>query len=183
MSSHHLILGGQRSGKSRYAEHLGRQWLAQEAGREVMVVATAMAADGEMQQRIERHRRDRPSGFATLEEPLDLGGAIVRASQPGRLLIVDCLTLWVTNVLMPHGQEPVGDWRARKDALLSALDPCRSPVILVSNEIGQGVIPMGAVLRQFVDELGWLHQDVSRRCARLTWMVAGQPFTKEVEAW
>lgn len=195
MPSHHLITGGQRSGKSRHAERLGLRWLAQSDAHSVTVLATAVASDDEMRERIARHRADRPDGFETVEAPVHLGAALRAASAPGRLLIVDCLTLWLVNALMPmhvqeHASSPVSAaavravWSDLRMDFLSALDEeLASPVLLVSNEIGCGVIPMGAEVRQFVDELGRLNQDVAQCCAQLTLMVAGQPFTKAVEKW
>lgn len=181
---HHLILGGQRSGKSRFAERFGMAWLTQGDGRQVSVVATALAGDDEMRARIERHRLDRPQGFATVEAPHDLAACIAQHSQPDHLLIVDCLTLWVTNWLMPATpfNEATAWVHARSD-LLSALTDAAGPVALVSNEIGWGVIPMGHEVRQFVDELGRLNQDVAQRCDRITLMAAGQPWTQQVQKW
>lgn len=185
---HHLILGGQRSGKSRQAERLAQAWLNGAAGREVAVLATALPSDDEMQARIERHRQDRPAGFITVEEPHELGHALRQASLPERLVVVDCLTLWLTNVLMPAvhgdaGHAPGRSWEALRSELLSVLPSLPGPVVLVSNEIGWGVIPMGAVVRQFVDELGRLNQDVSQCCGHITLMAAGQPWTRAVERW
>lgn len=187
-TSPHLILGGQRSGKSRQAERLAQAWLVGAAGREVVVLATALPSDGEMQARIERHRQDRPAGFVTVEEPRELAHALLRASSPGRLVVVDCLTLWLTNVLMPasHGEGghmPGRTWEGLRSEVLSLLPCLPGPVVLVSNEIGWGVIPMGAEVRQFVDELGRLNQDVAQCCSHVTLMVAGQPWTRAVERW
>lgn len=192
---HHLIIGGQRSGKSRHAERLGLRWLAQSDAHSVTVLATAVASDEEMRERIARHRADRPQGFDTVEAPVHLGAALRAASAPGRLLIVDCLTLWLVNALMPmhvqnHDPSPVSVataqavWSDLRMELLSALnEELASPVLLVSNEIGCGVIPMGAEVRHFVDELGRLNQDVAQSCAQITLMAAGQAFTRDVEVW
>lgn len=188
-SPHHLIIGGQRSGKSRHAERLGSRWLAQSDAHSVAVLATAMASDDEMRERIARHRADRPQGFDTLEAAVQLGAALRAAAAPGRLLIVDCLTLWLVNVLMPtssaHSASLGGSpaWADLKDELLLALRSSASPVLLVSNEIGCGVIPMGAKVRHFVDELGRLNQDVAQACGQVTLMAAGQAFTRDVEVW
>jgi len=183
-SPHHLILGGQRSGKSRHAERLGQAWLQQSSSHSVTVVATAMPLDDEMAQRIARHRADRPLGFATLEAPVHLGAALLAAAQPGRMLIVDCLTLWLTNVLMPaDGDDASQSWPVLRADLLAALQGLSSPVVLVSNEIGWGVVPMGEPVRRFVDELGRLHQDVAQCCGHITLMAAGQPLTREVSLW
>lgn len=187
MCRHHLILGGQRSGKSRQAERLARAWLDQDARHEVLVVATAWASDDEMRERIERHRRDRDPAFAVVESPLELGRTLCAHAAPHRLIVVDCLTLWVSQVLMPHGLPDAAgelpDWGALRADLLAAMGELASPLVLVSNEIGAGIVPMGAEVRRVVDELGRLHQEVAQRCAQLTWMVAGQPFTRDVERW
>lgn len=180
-SPHHLVVGGQRSGKSRHAEALARRWLAADAGNEVAVVATATAWDDEMRARIARHQADRPAGMATVEEPLRLAHALREHAAPHRLLLVDCLTLWLTNWLMPvGGQVDEAAWLAEREAVLAALGDIASPVVLVSNEIGWGVIPMSSEVRRFVDELGSLNQAVARCCGELTLMVAGQAWTKPV---
>jgi adenosylcobinamide kinase/adenosylcobinamide-phosphate guanylyltransferase len=187
MPPHHLILGGQRSGKSRRAERLARAWLDQDARHEVLVVATAWASDDEMRERIARHRLDRDPAFAVVECASALGAALRAHGAPQRLIVVDCLTLWVSQALMPHGlpeaQSEPPDWPALRDDLLLAMSEVASPLVLVSNEIGAGVVPMGAEVRRVVDELGRLHQDVAQRCDQLTWMVAGQAFTRAVERW
>ena len=180
-ASHHLIVGGQRSGKSRHAESLARQWLAADPGHEVTVIATARAWDEEMRRRIARHRLERPAGRATVEEPLHLGRTLSELAAPHRLLLVDCLTLWLTNWLMPaEGETDMAAWQAERDAVQSALQGSASPVLMVSNEIGWGVIPMSSQVRAFVDELGALNQAMARHCGRLTLMVAGQAWTREV---
>lgn len=184
MSPHHLILGGQRSGKSRHAERLAQAWLQRDPLHRVTVLATAMGLDDEMRQRIARHQQDRPAGVELVEAPLDLAAALRSAAGPHRLVLIDCLTLWVTNVLMPA--EGSGDelaWAEHKQALLAALREREGPVVLVSNEIGMGVIPMGADVRRVVDELGRLHQDVAQCCGQVTLMAAGQPFTQAVQRW
>lgn len=183
-SAHHLIVGGQRSGKSRRAEHLACAWRAAAPGRAVTVVATARAADDEMRARIARHRADRPLGFDTVEEPLDLAAALRAHASPGRLLLVDCLTLWLTNWLMPaEGEARPAGFESAQDELLAALDMAPAPVLLVSNEVGWGLAPLGAEVRAYVDALGRLNQAVARHCGQLTLMVAGQPWTQEVQAW
>ena len=178
---HEFILGGQRSGKSRRAEVLAQQWLAQNSSNAAVLVATAKAGDKEMRLRIARHQADRAErvvGMPMVEEPYALGETIVRLSQAHTLIVVDCLTLWLTNFLMPMptlGQlaSPLDSTKPTAD-LLSALKKAAGPVILVGNEIGMGVIPMGAEVRKFVDELGRLNQDVANACQRVTLMVAGQ---------
>jgi adenosylcobinamide kinase/adenosylcobinamide-phosphate guanylyltransferase len=178
-----LILGGQKSGKSRRAEMLAAQWLAQSPDRRAVLLASGLAFDAEMQQRIARHQADRAERvprMETLEEPLDLAAAVLRHSGPETLLLVDCLTLWLTNLTMPaHGEAASPELPIA--ALLEALRIAPGPVILVSNEIGMGVIPMGQQVRSFVDALGNLHQQVAAQCQRVTLMVAGFPvFVRDV---
>jgi adenosylcobinamide kinase/adenosylcobinamide-phosphate guanylyltransferase len=181
-SAHHLIVGGQRSGKSRQAEHLARQWLGASPAHEVVVLATATAWDDEMRARIARHQADRPAGMATVEEPRGLSRVLREQARPGRMLLVDCLTLWLTNWLMPaEGVADHAAWRRERDAMLETLSGLGSPVVFVSNEVGWGMVPMSRELRVFVDELGWLNQAVAARCGQLTLMVAGQPWTRPVD--
>jgi adenosylcobinamide kinase/adenosylcobinamide-phosphate guanylyltransferase len=180
MTAHHLIVGGQRSGKSRQAERLALRWQAR--GGRVVVVATAWAADDEMRARIAHHRATRPAGFDTLEAPLALGPALQQVDDAGTLVIVDCLTLWLTNWLMPMDGSPDGaGWLAERDALLALLPQLSARVVFVSNEVGWGISPLGREVRDYVDELGRLNQAVARRCGELTLMVAGQPWTRPIE--
>ena len=180
-----LILGGQRSGKSRRAELLARSWLAQSPNHEAMLIATGQPWDDEMRARIARHQLDRAErvpGMRTHEEPLALAEALIKCSNPDTLVVVDCLTLWLTNHLMPVENEvlkrPLTQQISELNAmLLGAIDGIVGPVILVGNEIGLGVIPMGRETRDFVDALGRLNQEVAAVCARVTLMVAGLPLT------
>jgi adenosylcobinamide kinase / adenosylcobinamide-phosphate guanylyltransferase len=176
---HELILGGQKSGKSRFAETRAAAWLAVSADRKALLVATALPADEEMRARIARHlldRAERVPALATLEAPLALHEALRVHSQAQCLVVVDCLTLWLTQRLMPPpGHVAPDDVEPEIDALLLALRAAAGPVVLVSNEIGLGVAPMSAEARRFVDALGRLHQRVAELCARVTLMVAGLP--------
>ncbi|MDB5889875.1 MAG: bifunctional adenosylcobinamide kinase/adenosylcobinamide-phosphate guanylyltransferase [Polaromonas sp.] len=189
VSGSELILGGQKSGKSRRAEMLAAAWLAQASGRRALMVATAQPWDEEMRQRIARHQQDRAErvpGMLTLEEPLALAETLLQHSLPSTLIVVDCLTLWLTNLLMPapdSASNTAVAKHARGDvAMLSgAIGKLPGPVILVGNEIGLGVIPLGPEVRAFVDELGLLNQSVAAACKRVTLMAAGLPLTlKEV---
>lgn len=164
-----LILGGARSGKSRYAENLATQ-----SGLPVLYVATAQALDPEMEQRICHHRQQRPAHWQTVEEPLALGRCLqqLAAEQPQALLLVDCLTLWLTNCLL-HADD--GFWPQARAELLQALAQISNPLLLVSNEVGQGVVPMGELSRRFVDEAGRLHQDIASLLPSVTLVVAGIP--------
>lgn len=183
-----LILGGQKSGKSRRAELLARDWLAQSPDHRAVLIATAQPWDDEMRERIARHQVDRAErvpGLATVEEPLALARAIERHSQAHTLVVVDCLTLWLTNLLMPAEIAPsseenrplAGTGIAKTASLLIAIEQAKGPVMLVGNEIGLGVIPMGREVRAFVDALGRLNQDVAATCQRVTLMAAGLPLT------
>ncbi|MBV8618146.1 MAG: bifunctional adenosylcobinamide kinase/adenosylcobinamide-phosphate guanylyltransferase [Curvibacter sp.] len=177
-----FILGGQKSGKSLRAERLAQAWLAQ-TGREAVLIATAQAWDEEMQARIRRHQDDRARrlpGLRTVEEPRHLAQALRSHSQPQTLVLVDCLTLWLTGLLMPAEQAAVPsaiDCREAVDDLLAALSEACGPVVLVGNEIGLGVIPLGREVRAFVDALGRLNQQVAAACDRVTLMAAGLPLT------
>jgi adenosylcobinamide kinase/adenosylcobinamide-phosphate guanylyltransferase len=177
MSVHHLIVGGQRSGKSRHSEALALRWPGA-----VTVVATALAADDEMRARIDHHRATRPAHFRTLEAPLALSQTLADADAPNSLVLVDCLTLWLVNWLMPMtGQPDLAGWADERAALLALLPRLQARVVFVSNEVGWGVSPLGREARAYVDELGRLNQDIARRCGQLTLMVAGQAWTRPVE--
>ena len=178
-----LILGGQKSGKSRRAELLARSWLDRSPAHEAVLIATAQPWDEEMRERIARHQADRAErvpGVRTVEEPVQLAEALARCSQPQTLVVVDCLTLWLTNLLMPvesHEQKkPLANGpRVQIAMILGAIENARGPVVLVGNEIGLGVIPLGRETRAFVDALGLLNQSVAQVCERATLMVAGLP--------
>lgn len=180
-----LILGGQRSGKSRRAELLARHWLAQSTAHSAVLIATAQPWDDEMRERIARHQQDRAQrvpGMRTVEEPLELAQALSRHSQPETLVVVDCLTLWLTNLLMPadvlEEKRPLAQYeRAQVAMLLIAIKNAAGPVVLVGNEIGLGVIPLGRETRDFVDALGRLNQEVAQACERVSFMAAGLPLT------
>lgn len=164
-----LILGGARSGKSRFAERL-----AAESGLAVTYIATSQALDGEMSARIAHHRQRRPVHWSLVEEPLQLARVLREQAAPQRCLLVDCLTLWLTNLLMLDDATRLAEAR---DALLECLPELPGRIILVSNETGLGVVPLGELTRRYVDEAGWLHQAVADRAQRVTFMVAGLPMT------
>ena len=174
---HELILGGQKSGKSRCAEQRAGAWL-QQPGNSCVLLVTALGHDEEMRERIRRHRDDRSLRLPALrtdEVPRELPLAIASQSSPDRLLVVDCLTLWLTNLLMPmHGSAlSAGAWASKHDELCEALVSAPGPVLMISNEISLGLTPMGREARHFVDELGLLHQTLASLCSRVTLMVAG----------
>lgn len=165
----HLILGGARSGKSALAEKM-----AQILDKPVTYVATAQALDDEMAGRIARHRQVRPAHWHTVETPLRLAETLRHHARAGHCLLVDCLTLWMGNLTL-HPDETVLEQERR--AFLDCLAELPGDLLLVSNETGMGVIPMGALTRRFVDELGLLHQQTALLCHRVTLVVAGLPLT------
>ena len=162
-----LILGGARSGKSALAERL-----AQRSGLDCVYIATATAGDGEMSERIRQHQLRRDDRWRTVEEPLALAQVLVREAAPQRCLLVDCLTLWLTNLLIDDDAER---FAREREALLQVIQTLPGRILLVSNEVGQGIVPMNALARRFVDEAGWLHQALARRSERVLFVVAGLP--------
>jgi adenosylcobinamide kinase/adenosylcobinamide-phosphate guanylyltransferase len=177
--SHTLVFGGARSGKSALAERL-----AQESGKDVVYLATSHAGDGEMALRIAHHRERRPPHWQTVEEATALAATLARLCAPERIVLVDCLTLWLSNLLFSGQAEypEVGPidlpplFTSERAALLAWLEqPAVGDVIFVSNEVGMGIVPYGAVSRAFTDEAGRLNQDVAARCDRVLFVAAGLP--------
>ncbi|SDQ92451.1 adenosylcobinamide kinase /adenosylcobinamide-phosphate guanylyltransferase [Rhizobiales bacterium GAS113] len=160
-----LLLGGARSGKSRQAE-----MLAASEPPPWRYVATAQALDDEMRERIARHRERRGAGWETHEAPLDLGGTVARLGRDVSPILVDCLTLWLTNLMLGehHVEAALAD-------LERALEAARAPVLLVANEVGLGIVPENALARRFRDEAGRLNQRLAARADRVLFMVAGLP--------
>jgi adenosylcobinamide kinase/adenosylcobinamide-phosphate guanylyltransferase len=162
-----LVLGGARSGKSRHAESL----ITASAPPPWVYVATAQALDAEMTERIAHHRARRGAKWHTVEAPHDLAGALASTASDGALL-VDCLTLWLTNRMLAEA-----DIEADTAALEKALARRRGPVVLVSNEVGSGIVPDNALARRFADEQGRLNQRIAGRADRVVLVVAGLPLT------
>lgn len=175
-----LILGGARSGKSRHAEAL-----ATASGKTVIYVATAQARDAEMAARIEMHRQQRNSQWTTVEETMALGDVIKRCGVPESVLLVDCVTLWLSNLLFSETVDfpDVGKivapaaFREQRANMLHALARAAGDVILVSNEVGMSIVPTGAVSRWFADEAGRLNQELAAMCEQVQMVVAGLPMT------
>jgi adenosylcobinamide kinase/adenosylcobinamide-phosphate guanylyltransferase len=173
-----LILGGARSGKSRHAETL-----AAASGKEVVYIATAQPGDEEMRARIALHRQRRPEPWITVETPLALADAIQKWSSPARVVLVDCLTVWLSNLLFSDGRiyPEIGKLdlplrlHAERAALLEVLSHPQGDLILVANEVGLSIVPMGAISRAFVDQAGWLNQEVAARADHAVLTVAGLP--------
>lgn len=180
-----LILGGARSGKSAHAEQLALA-SAWESGKELIYIATAQAHDTEMASRIEQHRQRRdgtPARWITVEEPLALGAALTQWCAPRRLVLVDCLTVWLSNLLFSEARDypevghidPPACFVEQRALFLQALAQAVGDVIIVSNEVGMGVVPQGAVSRWFVDEAGRLNQAAAAVCERAVLVAAGLP--------
>ena len=169
-----LILGGARSGKSRLAEQIAR-----DSGLAVTYVATSQPLDGEMSERIAHHRARRPGDWALVEEPIRLATVLREHARAEHCILLDCLTLWLTNLLMLDDPMRL---EQERDALLGCIADLPGRLLLVSNETGLGVVPMGELTRRYVDEAGWLHQAVAERADRVIFTVAGLPMVLKGDA-
>lgn len=162
----HLVLGGARSGKSRHAEEI-----ASMTGKNLVYIATAQALDDEMQNRIFHHQSSRHSTWKTVEEPIALAAVIEQYAYKNNCILVDCLTLWLTNILLAG--ENV--FQQEREEFLAKLPQLPGEIILVSNEVGMGIVAADPLSRRFVDEAGRLHQSLARICETVTLVVAGMP--------
>ncbi|WP_230532272.1 bifunctional adenosylcobinamide kinase/adenosylcobinamide-phosphate guanylyltransferase [Microvirga roseola] len=160
-----LVLGGARSGKSRTAKQL-----AETAAPARLYIATAQAFDEEMRERIAHHRAERDGSWQTLEAPLELAGIIRETTSPERVVLVDCLTLWLSNLLLAER-----DAEREADGLVQAVREAAGPLILVSNEVGQGIVPATPLGRRFRDEQGRLNQRLAEACDAVVFVAAGCP--------
>jgi adenosylcobinamide kinase / adenosylcobinamide-phosphate guanylyltransferase len=160
-----LVLGGARSGKSRYA-----QALAEKSASERVYLATAMVGDAEMASRIARHQADRGAGWRTLEEPLELAAALRAEANKERVILVDCATLWLSNILL-SGRDPAG----YISDLVETIATLRGPAVLVSNEVGSGIVPATELGREFRDWQGRANQELARCCGAVVLVAAGLP--------
>lgn len=172
MTRHLLVLGGARSGKTAFAERL-----AMREGQKPAYLATAEALDGEMRERVESHQRGRAGRFETIEEPLALSDAIIRASARHDVILVDCLTLWITNMLVAG--EGVASAVEQLAATLVQIK--RAKIILVSNEVGLGIVPDNAMARTFRDLAGSAHQRLAEICDDVYFVAAGLPMVLKGE--
>lgn len=162
-----LILGGVRSGKSRLAEQA-----AIDSGLDVTYIATALSGDAEMQQRIEKHRQQRPDHWAVAEAPYGLAEALQYHAAADRCLLVDCLTSWLTNLLCAEDE---AQFEKELNALLDTLPALPGQIVFVSNETSMGIVPLGELTRRYCDEAGLLHQQVAQLCDKVVLTVAGLP--------
>lgn len=165
----HLILGGARSGKSSYAERIASD-ISEASSLPLIYLATATAGDTEMERRISKHQLDRHDGWQLLEEPLLLPSAI-SAIEVQSTILIDCLTLWVSNCLHQAPQQ----WSSLRDQMIDLILSSDHNILMVSNEVGSGIIPMGELTRDYVDNVGWLHQELAKVCNRVTLVTAGLP--------
>ena len=166
-----LILGGARSGKSAYAEQL-----ASASALPVTYIATAQVYDAEFGDRVAHHKQRRPAHWKTVEVPHQLAATLKAEAAPGRCLVVDCLTLWLAQCICPECAPPEGvDWPQQRQALLELLPSLPGTILLVSNEVGMGIVPLGEINRQFQDEQGRLNQAVAQLAEQAVFMAAGLP--------
>jgi len=166
-----LILGGARSGKSRYAEKL-----ALASDMQVTYIATAQVYDDEFGERVARHKAQRPAAWQTLEVPHYLAACIQTHAAEGHCLLVECLTLWLAQCICPDCLPPEGiDWSSQRNLLLETLPTLPGKIILVSNEVGMGIVPLGEINRQFQDQAGWLNQALAEISDQVTFVAAGLP--------
>ncbi|WP_338849678.1 bifunctional adenosylcobinamide kinase/adenosylcobinamide-phosphate guanylyltransferase [Massilia sp. W12] len=175
-----LVLGGARSGKSGFAQNRAEALAGPQT--ELIYLATAQGLDSEMQARIAHHQTQRDARWRLHEEPLLLAAALQQHNQAHKVILLDCLTLWLSNALLADGmQDDSAPWRLparylqQRAALLDQLGQMQARVILVSNEVGMGITPLSALARCFVDEAGRLHQALAAHCAQVYWVVAGLP--------
>ncbi len=164
----HLVLGGVKSGKSRFAEQLAKEW--SKYGGEVIYIATATGHDTEFSLRVMQHQEQRPKEWQTVEEPLAIDQIINTASGQNQCLLIECLTLWMSNLL-----EDETSLKQHIDDLCDAVEAYQGEIILVSNETGLGIMPMNAMARRFGDEVGVLHQRLAALCDQVVLTVVGLP--------
>jgi len=166
-----FVIGGCRSGKSTYAMQTAEKMTAEQK----IFIATCVPQDDEMKRRVARHQKERSQNWVTVEAPLDLPEAILQNSRRGDVILVDCLTLWVSNLLIETGDEKKIEDTIPQ--LIEALQKATCPIVLVSNEVGTGIVPENQLARQFRDITGWVNQAVARCANKVVWMVAGIPVT------
>lgn len=173
MSNVHFILGGARSGKSAFAEKL-----AIDSGLPVTYIATAQIYDKEFGQRVEHHKVRRPAHWETVEQSFNLGLALQQHAKVGSVVIVDCLTLWLAQCICTDCDRPENlSWQVERAALLDAIPKLQGTVLLVSNEVGMGIVPLGEINRQFQDEQGRLNQAIAQLADKVSFIAAGLPLT------
>ena len=166
-----FVIGGCRSGKSTYAMQTAEKVTAEQK----IFIATCVPQDDEMKRRVARHQKERSQNWVTVEAPQDLPEAILQNSRRGDVILVDCLTLWVSNLLIETGDEKKTEDTISQ--LIEVLEKAICPIVLVSNEVGTGIVPENQLARQFRDITGWVNQAVAKCANKVVWMVAGIPVT------
>ncbi|NVJ60107.1 MAG: bifunctional adenosylcobinamide kinase/adenosylcobinamide-phosphate guanylyltransferase [Gammaproteobacteria bacterium] len=168
----HLVLGGARSGKSKFAENLCDSWLnSKRSNSNVVYIATATAGDDEMRQRIQFHQQTRNQDWQLIEEPFYLSDILSKLTRDS-IVLIDCLTLWLSNWLCTHDVE---SFAQEKSAFVDQLLNFQGKIVIVSNEVGSGIVPMGELSRQFSDQAGWLNQAIANIVDKVHLIVAGCP--------
>lgn len=176
MKNHHLVLGGARSGKSTYAEGCVQE-IASSSTLKKIYIAAAISFDGEMSQRIDVHQQRRGESWNLIEEPLNLA-EVIQSLDEGCVVLLDCLTLWLNNVLFELGDDAMDSQVHEKvEELVHAITTSRCRIVVVSNEVGMGIVPLGKVSRLFVDHAGWMNQKVASVCSNVTFIAAGLPLS------
>ena len=169
----HLILGGARSGKSAFAEKL-----ATESDLPVTYIATAQVYDNEFGQRVEHHKTRRPAHWRTIEQAFNLGKVLVDNAKTSECVIIDCLTLWLAQCICPDCNRPEQlSWQEERADFLAAIAQAQGTILMVSNEVGMGIVPLGEINRQFQDEQGRLNQAVAGLADKVSFIAAGLPIT------
>lgn len=169
----HLVIGGARSGKSRFAESLLVNLSATQPELKTTYVATATGDDEEMVLRIKHHQTSRPAQWVLIEETLYLSKVVEEKLQQKQRVLIDCMTLWLSNWLC--SENDLSQWRLEKQHFISALSDTCADIVIVSNEVGSGIVPMGSLSREFVDQAGWLNQQLAALADKVTLVVAGLP--------
>jgi len=172
----YLILGGARSGKSLFAEKIAAEKLTSQAGLQVTYVATAQVYDDEFAARVQHHQDRRPANWQLVEEPHKLTQTIARLATKNQCLIIDCLTVWLAQWICSECNPPNdSSWQLEREAFLTLLPTLPGTIVLVSNEVGMGIVPLGEINRQFQDEQGRLNQAVAQVADHVTFIAAGLP--------
>lgn len=164
-----LVVGGCRSGKSRFSEH----WVSQRYKNKTYVATSVVGDDEEMLQRVQHHRLNRGSDWQTIEEPAEIADILRTNISDADVFLVDCLTLWLTNLLLAHLTD--AEINKKMDDLAQAIEDCPVSVVLVANEVGLGIVPESALARRFRDLAGWCNQKIGRCCQQVVFMAAGLP--------
>ncbi|MFC1524104.1 bifunctional adenosylcobinamide kinase/adenosylcobinamide-phosphate guanylyltransferase [Thermodesulfobacteriota bacterium] len=164
-----LVLGGCRSGKSKYSE----QWAREGFDRKVLIATLDIGTDEEMRRRVQLHRQSRGAGWVTVEQPVDVAGAVMAHQQDTDVILIDCLTLWITNLMLQNMSDE--EIEHEVEQLVTVVGSSQSSVVLVANEVGLGIVPESAMGRRFRDLAGWTNQQFGAMCDQVVFMAAGIP--------